>query len=213
MFDEDYLVFWSDINKMGRVLAIGQSMDGFAEDISDTVTDAGTQWQYVSIDTHVLGMVIRGATGRSIPDLLTEHIIAPLGPTVAPYYVTDGHGVAFVLGGLNLTTHDYALFGHMVANGGIAFGTRIVSDAWIVESTQASAPTAAGDIGYGYQWWVPVGATTGQFMARGVYGQYIYINRPRGVVIAVNAADRNFRNDEVSDSNIAMFRQIAESIE
>ena len=213
MFDEDYLDFWSDINKMGRVLAIGQSMDGFAEDISDTVTDAGTQWQYVSIDTHVLGMVIRGATGRSIPNLLTEHIIAPLGPTVAPYYLTDGHGVAFVLGGLNLTTHDYALFGHMVANGGIAFGTRIVSDAWIVESTQASAPTAAGDIGYGYQWWVPVGATTGQFMARGVYGQYIYIDRPRGVVIAVNAADRNFRNDELSDSNIAMFPQIAESIE
>ena len=50
-------------------------------------------------------------------------------------------------------------------------------------------------------------------MARGVYGQYIYINRPRGVVIAVNAADRNFRNDELSDSNIAMFPQIAESIE
>jgi len=212
-FDEDYLDFWSDINKMGRVLALGQSMDGFAEDLSDTFAQSGEQWQYVSIDTHVIGMVIRGATGRSIPDLLSEKVITPLGPKAAPYYLTDGYGVAFVLGGLNLTTHDYALFGHMVANGGIAFGTRIVSEDWITQSTTPSAPTAAGDIGYGYQWWIPVGATQGQFMGRGIYGQYIYIDRPKGVVITVNGADRAFRDDGVADSNVAMFRAIAEALE
>ncbi|MCF2905158.1 beta-lactamase family protein [Octadecabacter sp. CECT 8868] len=212
-FDEDYLDFWSDINKMGRVLALGQSMDGFAEGLDETFAAPGSQWQYVSIDTHVIGMVIRGATNRSIPDLLSEKVIGPLGLTVTPYYLADGHEVAFVLGGLNLTTHDYALFGNMVANGGIAFGNRIVSEAWIEESTAASAPTAEGAIGYGYQWWVPVGATEGQFMARGIYGQYIYIDRTRGVVIAVNAADRAFREDGVADSNVAMFRAIAESLD
>ena len=212
-FDEDYLDFWSDINKMGRVLAIGQSMDRFAEKLDETFVPAGQQWQYVSIDTHVLGMVIRGATGRDIPDLLNEKVITPLGPTTPPYYITDGHGVAFVLGGLNLTTHDYALFGHMVANGGIAFGTRIVSDDWITQSTTASANTALGEIGYGYQWWIPAGATQGQFMGRGIYGQYIYIDQSRGVVIAVNGADRAFRTDGVADSNVAMFRQIAEGLD
>ncbi|MCF2870798.1 beta-lactamase family protein [Octadecabacter sp. G9-8] len=212
-FDEDYLAFWSDINKMSRVLALGQSMDQFAEGLTDTFTTPGTDWQYVSIDTHIIGMVIRGATGRTIPDLLNEKVITPLAPTVPPFYLKDGYGVAFVLGGMNMTTHDYALFGHMVANGGISFGTRIVSEAWIDESTAPSANTTAQELGYGYQWWSPVGATTGQFMARGIYGQYIYIDRPRGVVIAVNAADRLFREDGVADSNVAMFRQIAESIE
>ncbi|AGI69372.1 putative beta-lactamase [Octadecabacter antarcticus 307] len=212
-FDETYLDFWSDINKMGRVLALGQSMDSFAEGLDETFVEPGTEWKYVSIDTHILGMVIRGATGRSIPDLLTQKVITPLGPTVTPYYVTDGHGVAFVLGGLNLTTHDYALFGHMIANGGIAYGTRIVSEGWIDESTAPSANTAVGDYGYGYQWWIPDGADAGQFMARGIYGQYIYIDRERGVVIAVNAADRQFREDGVEDSNIEMFRAIAESLD
>lgn len=212
-FDEDYLDFWSDINKMGRVLALGQSMDGFAEGLDATFAPAGEQWQYVSIDTHIIGMVIRGATGRSIPDLLSEKVIAPLGPTATPYYLTDGYGVAFVLGGLNLTTHDYALFGHMVANGGISFGTRIVSEDWIVESTTPSANTSPDQYGYGYQWWVPIGATAGQFMARGIYGQYIYIDRPRGVVIAVNGADRGFRNAGVDDSNVDMLRLIAESLD
>jgi len=212
-FDEDYLAFNSDINKMSRVLALGFSMDSFAEGLTKTFTDPGVQWQYVSIDTHIIGMVIRGATGRSIPDLLNEKVITPLGPTVAPYYMADGYGVAFVLGGLNLTTHDYALFGHMVANGGIAYGTRIVSEDWIVESTTPSANTTPDQYGYGYQWWIPRGASAGQFMARGIYGQYIYIDRPRGVVIAVNAADRGFRDDGVDDGNVQMFRAIAEGLD
>ena len=213
VFDEDYLDFWSDINKMGRILALGGSMDGFAADLSERFAAPGTDWQYVSIDTHVLGMVIRGATGRSVPDLLNEKVLSPLGVSPTPYYVTDGYGVAFVLGGLNLTTHDYALFGQMIANGGSYAGTRIVSEAWIDESTTASAPTDPGQTGYGYQWWIPVGAEPGQFMARGVYGQYIYIDRPRNVVIAVNGADRQFREAGASAQNLAMFRAIAEGLE
>lgn len=213
VFDEDYLDFWSDINKMGRVLALGRSMDAFAAGLDESFAEPGSQWQYVSIDTHVLGMVIRGATGRSIPDLMNEKLLQPLQLTTAPYYVTDGYGVAFVLGGMNMTTHDYALFGHMVASGGISFGTRIVDEAWIEESTRPSAPTAPGEIGYGYQWWIPVGATPGQFMARGVYGQYIYVDRPRGVVIAVNSADRQFREEGVNAQNIAMFQRIAAALD
>ncbi|NBD30820.1 MAG: serine hydrolase [Alphaproteobacteria bacterium] len=213
VFDEDYLDFWSDINRMGRVLALGRSMDRFAAGLDETFVEPGTDWQYVSIDTHVIGMVIRGATGRPIPELLNEKVLQPLRLTVEPYYVTDGHGVAFVLGGLNMTTHDYALFGHMVASGGIAFGQRIVSDSWLTESTRASAPTDPGDIGYGYQWWIPVGAKPGQFMGRGIYGQYLYVDRPRGVVIAVNGADRAFRETGVNEQNVEMFRRIAEALE
>ncbi len=213
VFDEDYLDFWSDINRMGRVLALGRSMDRFAAALDETFVEPGTDWQYVSIDTHVIGMVIRGATGRPVPELLNEKVLQPLRLTVEPYYVTDGYGVAFVLGGLNMTTHDYALFGHMVASGGIAFGRRIVSDSWLAESTRASAPTDPGDIGYGYQWWIPVGAAPGQFMGRGIYGQYLYVDRPRGVVIAVNGADRAFRETGVNEENVEMFRRISEALE
>lgn len=211
-FDEDYFDFWSDINRMGRVLALGGSMDGFAEGIDATFTDPGAQWQYVSIDTHVLGMVIRGATGRSIPELLTERVLQPLGPEADAEYVTDGLGVAFVLGGLNMRTRDYARFGQMVLEGGRANGRQIVPEAWIVESTAASAPTAEGREGYGYQWWLPADARPGEVFARGVYGQYIYLDRVRGVVIAVNAADLGFRESGVHGANLAMFRRIAEAL-
>lgn len=209
LFDEDYLKFSSDINKMGRVLALGGSMDAFAASQKNSFAEPGAQWEYVSIDTHVLGMVIRGATGRSIPDLMEEKIIRPLGLERDALYVTDGKGVAFVLGGLNLTTRDYARFAQMIAQGGQWQGQQIVPADWIAQSTAPSAPTAPGETQYGYQWWIPAEAQPGEFFARGIYGQFLYFDLPRGVVIATNAADRAFREDGVMDQNLSMFRELA----
>ena len=212
-FDEDYLDRGSDINRMGRVLALGGRMDDFAAGLTETFAPPGQEWQYVSIDTHVIGMVVRGATGRSVIDLLGERIIEPMGLERAPYYLTDGTGVAFVLGGLNLTTRDYARFGQMFAQQGRYNGRQIVPADWVAASTSPSAPTAEGEIGYGYQWWIPRGAAPGTYMARGIYGQYIYIDTAKGVVIAANAADRKFREPGVEDRNVEIFRLITQSLE
>ena len=79
LFDEDYLDFNSDINRMGRVLALGGTMDGFAQSITESFATPGAQMQYTSIDTHIIGMVIRAATGQDIPSLLSERLIGPMG--------------------------------------------------------------------------------------------------------------------------------------
>lgn len=211
-FNEDYLDFNSDINRMGRVLALGQSMDGFAAGLTERFAEPGQQWQYVSIDTHVIGMVIRGATGRRIPALMQEKLIAPMGLEADPLYVTDGFGTAFVLGGLNLMTRDYARFGQMYLQMGEWNGQQIVPIDWVAASTEPSAPTAAGAEQYGLQWWMAPDAPEGEFYARGIYGQYIYVNRARNVVIAANGADRKFRAAGANDQMIAMFRRIADAM-
>lgn len=205
-FNEDYLDFWSDINRMGRVLALGGTMDGFAADLKTRDAEPGTRWHYVSIDTHVLGMIIRGATGEDIPELLERHILGPMGLEKAPYYLTDGEGVSFVLGGLNMTTRDYARIGQMIAQGGMWQGRQIVPRDWVEQSIRPQAP---GGAGYGYQWWIAEGAAPGEVNAQGIYGQYIWIDRARNVVITVTAADRLFEDPGVGDGNIALFRKIA----
>lgn len=207
-FDEDYLDYDSDINRMGRVLALGGQMDDFAAGLTERFAAPGETWKYTSIDTHVLGMVARGATGRDIPDLMAEKLIGPLGLERDPLYLTDGVGVAFVLGGLNVTTRDYARFGQMILQNGAWQGQQIVPAEWIAASTTPSARTAPGQIGYGYQWWMPVGGHTGEFLGRGIYGQYLYIDQDAGVVIVTTAADRNFRDPGVEAQNTEMFRQI-----
>lgn len=205
-FNEDYLDFNSDINKMGRVLALGGSMDEFAANLKLREAEPGSRWHYVSVDTHVLGMVIRGATGKDIPALLETRILAPMGFEEAPYYVTDGLGVSFVLGGLNVMTRDYARFGQMIAQGGLWQGKQVVPADWVKAST---SPQAKDGSAYGFQWWIPPDATPGEVMAQGIYGQYIYINPSLNVVIAVNAADRGFEEAGVNEGNIAMLRKIA----
>ena len=49
VFDEDYLDYNSDINRMGRVLALGGLMDDFAAGLTATEAAPGARWKYVSI--------------------------------------------------------------------------------------------------------------------------------------------------------------------
>jgi len=209
-FDEDYMKFSSDINRMGRVLGLGGSMDGFAASLKTRATPPGSHMHYVSVDTHVLGMVIRGATGRDPVDLMAERIIAPMGLEAAPEMLTDSEGTGFVLGGLNLRTRDYARIGQMFLQNGFWNGRQIVPADWVAAST---AHQAADGAGYGFQWWVPKdnAAFGNDYMAQGIYGQFIYVNPAKQVVIAVNAVDRGFAATGVTEENLAMFRQLAQA--
>lgn len=211
-FDEDYLDPKSDINRMGRALALGQSMDKFAAKLDLREREPGEHWQYVSIDTHVIGMVIEGATNRRIADLLAEKVIQPLGMESNPVYVTDKGGTAFVLGGLNMPTRDYARFGQMFLQRGHYNGQQIVPEDWVIESTTPSANTPEGEVQYGYQWWIPQDAEGREYFARGIYGQYVYIHEASNVVVAINSADRQFREEGSHEQNLEMFRLIAEAL-
>ena len=208
LFDEDYLDFWSDINRMGRTLALGGSMDAFAAARDERTREPGTVRQYNSIDTHVVAMVLRAATGRSLPDYLSEAVLQPAGVEDGGYYVTDGEGTAFALGGLNLTTRDYARIGLMVLR-----EDGPMPREWIAVSTSAVAPPPAepDGFGYGYQWWMPDG-TRGVTLARGVYGQYLWIDRPRGVVIVKTSADRGFREPGASARDMEFLEALAASV-
>ena len=215
-FDEDYEAFGSDINKMGRVLALGGSMDEFAIGLKAREREQGTARQYTSIDTHILAMVLRAVTGKDMADLMEETLWSKLGVEDDAYYVTDGYGVAFALGGLNMRTRDYARFGQMMLDYGQFNGQQIIPADWVKASTAASAPAAAkasDRMGYGYQWWIPVNADD-EFYAIGIYGQFIYVNRPARTVIVKTSAHRDFDNDGVGGSlveeeTIEMFRVIA----
>lgn len=218
-FDEDYEAFGSDINKMGRVLALGGSMDDFAVALKAREREQGVARQYTSIDTHIIGMVLRAVTGKDLPQLMAETLWSKLGVESDAVYLTDGYGVAFALGGLNMRSRDYARFGQMMLNYGQANGQQIIPADWVKASTAATAPAAAqtsDHMGYGYQWWVPVNADD-EFYAIGIYGQYIYVNRPARVVIVKTSAHRDFDNDGVGGSlveeeTVEMFRAIASGL-
>ncbi|MGJ8559700.1 MAG: serine hydrolase domain-containing protein [Litorimonas sp.] len=212
-YNEDYLDQKSDINKMGRTIALGGSLDKYTITLMERQFEPGTDWQYVSMDTHVAAWALRKATGRTLHDLW-EDTYSPLGFRQQPYYLVDGKDVAFALGGLNLTARDYAKFGQLFLQMGAWKGEQLIPADWVAQSTVHSAPAMSDrGVGYGYQWWVPMPANQDYF-AVGIYGQYIYIDPKTNIVIAKNAADREFMfADEVGthsmNKNIELMRSLA----
>ncbi|WP_317055386.1 serine hydrolase domain-containing protein [Roseovarius rhodophyticola] len=211
-FNEDYLDYDADINRMGRELALGGTMDEFATSLLEKRGEPGEDWLYVSIDAHVLAMVLRSATGKPMTELLAEKLIKPMGLEVGPYILADSNEVAFAPGGINKTTRDFARFGLMYEQNGKLSGRQIVPKNWVEVSTMPTAPTAPGELGYGYHWWVPADAEPGQFMAHGIYGQYIYVDQTRDLVIVTTAADHRFNEPGTHESNLKLFRQIADTL-
>ncbi|NMP32807.1 serine hydrolase [Thalassotalea sp. M1531] len=213
-WDEDYADFNSDINKMGRVLAIGGSLDEMASELQSESTP-GQKFHYVSMDTHVIGMIIRRVSGKSLVELLQHEIWNKLGMESNANWITDSHGVAFALGGLNVTTRDYARFGLLLLNKGNWQGQQLVSEQWINAATTPSADylhSGPEKLGYGYQIWLPPEAQQGEFFLVGVYGQYIYVNQAANTVIVKNSADKKFQDERNSkQETIAFFRSVVAS--
>ncbi|MEM9714982.1 MAG: serine hydrolase [Pseudomonadota bacterium] len=218
-FNEDYMDYHSDINKLGRVIGVGGSLDAFAAGL-DRKWAPGTYNHYVSVDTHVIGMMIRALTGQPMVDLLNRHVIEPMGFEHPGFFLSDDFGEPFVLGGLNISSRDFGRLGLMMLNNGYWNGRQIVSEDWVARSTAQSAPPPAPEdisdkpLGYGYQWWIPPDPMEGEFNALGIYGQYIYINRPLDVVIVQNAADTKFREGDgiITTETLALFRAIAQAV-
>ena len=65
-------------------------------------------------------------------------------------------------------------------------------------------------LGYGYQWWIPENPE-GDFLAIGIYNQFIYIHPKNKVVIAKTSAypDYNTDGNDKELESIAMFKVIA----
>ena len=201
---------------MRRTNALGGSLDDYTTTLSERDYVPGERWHYVSMDTHVAAWALRNATGQSIHELW-EDTYGPLGFRQPPFYLTDGEGVAFALGGLNLTTRDYAKFGQLYLQDGQLNGEQLIPADWIAQSTFHSAPTLTGrGTGYGYQWWIPMPAN-GDMLASGIYGQFVYVDPNTNIVIAKNAADREFTEatsvgPHSMNLNIALFRSLADQL-
>lgn len=220
-FNEDYNDFFSDINRMGRLLALGGSFDQFAASLTNE-REQGTYLHYVSIDTHVLGMVLRGATGESIVDYFQKHLWNKIQPEADTFYLTDELGEPMVLGGLNMRSVDYLKFGKLYRDNGKWNDEQVIPESWVHASVTPDAPhlmpgkrdNADLDLGYGYQWWLPVDADE-EFMALGIYDQFIYVNKKANVVIVKNSANINFmdNNFESGHESAEFFRAVAKSLQ
>jgi CubicO group peptidase (beta-lactamase class C family) len=215
-WSEDYSDPDSDINKWIRITADGGSLDAFAAGCVREC-EPGTFNRYNTTDTHVLAMVVRAATGRSLTEYLRENLWEPLGAEADAFWVVDSTGAEVAGGGLNAILRDYAKLGALYLNRGVWNARRIVSQAWVEASvTPDAAHVMPGteSSGYGFQWWVP--DDSGAYAAIGTYNQFVWVDPVTRTVIAQTAAFRRYAADLRPESYRtadcrALFRAIADA--
>jgi hypothetical protein len=220
-WNEDYSDPDSDIAAYGRVMAGAGSLDAFA---AGCVRERapGTFNLYNSTDTHVLGMVLRRATGRSLAEYLRDKLWAPLGMEADGFWMVDAAGAEMAGVGLNAVLRDYARLGCCYLNGGAWNGVQVVPSAWVTASVTPDAPhlrpgaraSAVRSLGYGYQWWVP--DDSGAFSAIGVYNQFVWVDPAARTVIAKTSAFRDYASTPGLESyrvadHFALFAAIAKA--
>lgn len=180
--------------------------------------EAYTYRRYLSINTEILGQVIANATGYSLGEYMEEKLWKKLGAAHDAYW-TLNNGKELAMGGLSISLRDYALFARLYLNEGNYNGEQIVAKEWVRDSLdisqEYSRPGANQDaynaIGYGYQWWIPEG-DKGEFMAIGVYGQWIYVNPSKRVIIVKTSADPDFMAQGYELKHVEFFRAVADGV-
>ena len=153
------------------------------------IREHGEVFEYRSIETDVIAWVLERVSGLPLADLVSRELWCALGTERDANFTVDSAGTALADGGFNATLRDYARFGRMILDGGRVDGRQVVPEAWITEQHDADharfhapynevSPRGA----YQRQWWVH-DVEYGDFMARGVFGQLIYIDRAADLMV------------------------------
>ena len=152
----------------------------------------GTVFNYNTAESNLLGEVLRAAIGNSATDYMNAKIWQGFGMEHWGNWMQSAP-FAGETGGccISASVRDYARLGIFVKDGAVnAAGESIVPDGWMTEATSPSK----GYEGYGYKWWLQ---GDGTYMAEGIFGQFIFIDPNRDVVISMHsnapaAVDTNY---------------------
>ena len=182
-WNEDYDDAKSDVAQM----YLGACVDGRAHVLSYLMKQprqwpAGTHWNYNTAETDLLGILVQRATHRSLAAYLSEAVWKPYGMASDAYWIKDECDGSDTGGsGLSATLGDYARLGQFMLGGGRIDGKPVIAPAWLHGATHEHEHTDAPDRGYGYLWWTD---TDGSYAAIGIFGQMVYVDPARKLVIA-----------------------------
>jgi CubicO group peptidase (beta-lactamase class C family) len=144
----------------------------------------GEVWNYNTGETNLIGVLVSSATGKPLAQYLQERIWHPGGMEAEATWLQGktGHEIAGCC--LQAATRDFARFGLFVLANGNVDGRQIVPQDWFAQATRKQKDIGNPGRGYGFQWWT---YDDGAVAAQGIFGQGIFIDPQRRLVIASNS--------------------------
>ncbi len=171
----------------------------------------GTRWHYSTGETNLVGILINRATGKPLAEYLSEKIWRPAGMASPATWILSRTGQEISGCCIQAATRDFARFGQFILNGAMTGDQSLVPEGWLSEATSRQTGIDKPGRGYGYQWWT---YDDGSFAARGIFGQGIFIDPKRQLVIASNANWGGGATDRVaSDAREAFYQAVQAAID
>jgi CubicO group peptidase (beta-lactamase class C family) len=145
---------------------------------------AGTKWVYKTGETNLIGVLVSSATGKTVSQYLSEKVWAPYGMEQDGSWLlgATGHEISGCC--IQASTRDFARFGEFIRGGAVIGGKPVLPADWLLPATSKQVGIGVAGKGYGYQWWT---YDDGSFAAQGIFGQGIFIDPKRKLVIASNS--------------------------
>jgi CubicO group peptidase (beta-lactamase class C family) len=227
-FIEDYLTTTGDYARYRRATAWVPDPSQQADLRSFVVTmqrgpeTHGELYHYVSPNSDLLGWICERAAGRRYPDLISELLWQPMGAVHDAYVTVDRLGASRSAAGVCATLRDMAAVGDLMRCGGEIRGRQVVPQSWINDIRQNGDPAAwakdqrASKLlpnGCYRSQWYNVGNESGAFFARGIYGQWIYIDPVAEMVIAKQSSQPLPVDDAINPLLLAAFDAVARHLE
>ena len=175
----------SVLEPVNRMKFMVSDMAAYAESVA-LETPPGTVWNYNDGNTVILSHLIRDAAGGRASDVLRlarQELFEPLGMNRVTLEF-DAAGTPEGSSQMLMPARDWARFGMLYLNNGVAGAKRILPEGWVKYS---ASPTPNAWVGIGAGFWTNQGDSFGAnyrtergwprdaFFAKGTIGQYVII--------------------------------------
>jgi CubicO group peptidase (beta-lactamase class C family) len=167
---------------------------------------AGTKWVYKTGETNLIGVLVSSATKKKLADYASEKIWKHFGMEQDATWLlgSTGHEISGCC--VQATTRDFARFGMFILSGGAG----VLPRDWLAQATTKQAGIGLPSRGYGYQWWTN---DDGSFAAQGIFGQGIFIDPKRKLVIASNGNWPTATDDEIGEARETFYKSVQSAID
>lgn len=171
---------------------------------------AGSKWVYKTGETNLIGVLVSEATGRNLAEYLSEKVWKPYGMEQDATWLlgSTGHEISGCC--IQAATRDYARFGQFILEGGVAGGEQVVPDGWLDMATTKQTGIGMDGRGYGFQWWTN---DNGSFAAQGIFGQGIFIDPARKLVIASNSNWPKATDPDIGAAREAFYQAVQKAVD
>ncbi len=175
-------------------------VDWFLKHNRKMAFEPGSKSEYRSVDSQMLGMIVKKVTGKKVADYFSQIVWQVVGAKYpATWNVDRIGGTEKTFCCFNASAIDYGRIGMLFLNGGYAGPNKVIDNNWLKRMT-TPVTTLDRDWGYGAQVWHPYPNTS---LALGLHGQFIFIN-PATRTVIVKLSDNPTDSDHEADTAKAL---------